>query len=82
MMTFKDFIKKYNLRNKTTSNLKTQHILSSSFLDDVGIFLSDDPFKSDTGIVNLHPSKGTQWVSYLNEKYFDSFGCAPPMKLS
>ena len=40
------------------------------------------PFKSDIGSVNLHPSKGTHWVSYLNENYFDSYGCAPPKKLS
>ena len=58
MMTFNDFDKKYNLRNKATSNLKIQHVLSSLSLDDVGIYLRDGPIKSDIGIVNLHPSKG------------------------
>ena len=33
-------------------------------------------------MVNLHPSKGQHWVSYLNEKYFDANGCAPPKKIS
>ena len=29
-------------------------------------------FTSDFGIVNLDPSKGTHWVCYINETYFDS----------
>ena len=81
-MTFNDFIKKYKLKNKATSNLKIQQVLSSLYLNDVGIYFRDDPFKSDIGIVNLHWSKGTHWVSYSNEIYFDSYGCAPPKKLS
>ena len=81
-MTFNDFIKKYNLRNKATSNMKIQQVLSSLSLNDVGVYLRDGPFESDIGIVNLHPSKGTHWVSYLNENYFDSYGCALPKKLS
>ena len=44
MMTFSDFIKKYKLESKATSNLKIQQILSSLFLDDVGIYLRDGPF--------------------------------------
>ena len=48
----------------------------------VGICLRDGSFSSDIGIVNLHPSKGTHWVCYLNENYFDSYGCTPPRKLS
>ena len=30
----------------------------------------------------LLPSKGTHWVVYINENFFDSYGCAPPQKLS
>ena len=82
MITFNEFIRKYNLRNKATTNMKIQQVLSSLSLNDVGIFLRDGPFEADIGIVNLHPSKGTHWVSYLNENYFDSYGCAPPKKLS
>ena len=81
-MTFNDFIKKYKLKNKATSNIKIQQVLSSLGLNDVGIYLRDGVFKSDIGVVNLHPSKGTHWVSYLNENYFDSYGCALPKKLS
>ena len=82
MMAFNDFIKKYKLKSKATSNIKIQQVLSSLSLKDVGIYLRDGPFSSDIGIVNLHPSKGTHWVCYINENYFDSYGCSPPMKLS
>ena len=82
MMTFNDFIKKYKLKSKATSNIKIQQVLSSLSLNDVGIYLRDGPFSSDIGIVNLHPSKGTHWVCYINENYFDSYGCSPPKKLS
>ena len=81
-MTFNDFIKKYKLKHKATSNIKIQQVLSSLGLNDVGIYLRDGVFKSDISVVNLHPSKGTHWVSYLNENYFDSYGCAPPKQLS
>ena len=47
----------------------------------VGFYLRDGPFSTDIGVVNLHPSKGTHWVCYINEIYFDSYGCSPPKKL-
>ena len=81
-MTFNDFIKKHNLKNKATSNIKIQQVLSSLSLNDVGIYLRDGPFESDIGIVNLHQSRGTHWICYINENYFDSYGCVPPKKLS
>ena len=82
MMTFNDFIKKYKLKNKTTSNIKIQQVLSSLSLKDVGIYLRDGPFSINIGIVNLHPFKGTHWVCYINENYFDSYDCVSPKKLS
>ena len=81
-MTFNDFIKKYNLKNKATSNIKIQKVLTSIGLDNIKIYLRDGPFSSDIGIVNLHPSKGSHWVCYINENYFDSYGCVCPKKLS
>ena len=62
MITFIDFVQKHNLKNKATSNLKLQQVLSSFGLKDVGIYLRDGPFKNDIGKVNLHPSKGTHCV--------------------
>ena len=81
-MTFNDFIKKYKLKNKATPNIKIQQVLSSLSLKDVGIYLRDGPFSSNIGILNLHPFKGTHWVCYIDENYFDSYGCVCPKKLS
>ena len=82
MMSFNDFVKKFDLKNKATSNIKIQKVLTSIGLDNINIYLRDGPFSSDIGIVNLHPSKGTHWVCYINENYFDSYGCSPPKILS
>ena len=30
-----------------------------------------------SGIVNLHPTKGTHWVIFTNQNYFESYGCHP-----
>ena len=81
MISFKNFVKKYKLKNRATSNIQIQQILSSLGLNDVRIYLRDGLFESDRGIVNLHPSKGSHWVCYINENYFDSYGCSPPKKL-
>ena len=80
MMSFNEFIKKHKLKNKATSNIKVQQVLSFLSLNDVGIYLRDGPFKTDTGVVNLHPIKGTHWVCYINENYFDSYDCVCPEK--
>ena len=82
MISFNEFIKKHNLRNKATSNIKIQRVLNSIGLNNIEIYLRDGPFSSDIGIVNLHPSKGTHWVTYINENYFNSYGCVSPKKLS
>ena len=81
-MLLNDFVKNYKLKNKATSKIKIHQVLSSLFLNDVGIYLTDGPFESDIGIVNLHPSKGTHWICYINENYFDSYGVVSPKKLS
>ena len=80
-MTFNDFIKKNILKNEAKSNEEVNRVLSSLGLSDVGIYFRDRPFKSNVGIVNLHPSKETHWVCYINENYFDSYRCSPPQKL-
>ena len=69
---FNEFVRKHNLNNKATSNINCYQFLSSIGLDNVGLYLRDGPFPSDVGIVNLHPTKGTHWVVYINENYFDS----------
>ena len=68
------------MKNKAISNIKK--ILSSFYLNDAKTYLKDGPTLSDVGFGSLHPSKGTHWVVYLNENYFDSYGCVPTNKLS
>ena len=82
MITFSDFIQKNNLKNKATSNIKFYQLFSSLGVNEVGIYLRNGPFQSDIGIVKLHPTKGTHWVCYRNEKYFDSYGVVCLKKLS
>ena len=82
MMLFKDFVKKHKLKNKATSNIKIQQVLTSIGLDNDNIYLRDGSFSSDIGIVNLDPLLGTHWVVYIDQNYFDSYGCVPPKKLS
>ena len=77
-----DFIHKYNLKYKATSNIKIQQILFPLSLSDVGIYLRDGPFETDIGILNLHPCLGTHCVLYNHECYFDSYGRTRPNKLS
>ena len=82
MMLFKDFVKKHKLKNKATSNIKIQQVVTSIGLDNDNVYLRDGSFSSDIGIVNLDPLLGTHWVVYIDQNYFDSYGCVPPKKLS
>ena len=82
-MTFNEFVRENNLKNKATSNIKIYEVLKKIGLDSkVGIYLRDGDFLTSYGVVNLHASKGTHWVCYINENYFGSYGCSPPKKLS
>ena len=44
--------------------------------------MRDDNFTTDSGIVNIHPSKETHWVMYTNQTYFDSYVCPPQQTYS
>ena len=81
-MTFNDFIHEHNLKNKATKNIKIYEVLKKIRLDSkVGIYLRDGDFLTSYGIVNLHPSRGTHWVLYIKDCYFDSYVCTLPEKL-
>ena len=43
--------------------------------------MRDDTCSTDSGIVNLHPTKGTHWVMFSDKFYFDSYGCPPPTNI-
>ena len=82
MITFNDFNKKYNLKNRATSNIKIYEPLKEMGLDSmVGIYLRDGDFSTIYGIVILRPSRGTHGVCYIKDCYFDSYGFSPPKKL-
>ena len=67
-MSFNDFILKYKLKNKATSNIKNYVVLKKIRLDSkLGIFLRDGNFSTNYGIVNLHPSKGSHWICYIKD---------------
>ena len=91
------FHQKNNLKKKATSNIKSQRILSSlalnarhancrQNLNAVAMYLGDGSYTFDVGTVTFHPTKGTYWVAYINQKDFDSLGYLvvppPPQKIS
>ena len=85
-LSFKEFVEKYRLKNEATSNVKVKEILNmlraSSELDTAcGIYMRGDKFTTTSGIVNLHPTKGTHWVMFVNEFCFDSYECPPPTNI-
>ena len=47
----------------------------------VAIYLRDGNCSTNYGISNLHPSKGSHWICYIKDDYFDSYGCPPPKNL-
>ena len=79
-MSFNELIKKFNLKKKATSNINFYQVLDFIGSNNVGIYLRDGPFANYNGIGNLHPSKGTHWVCYINENYIVSCGYSPPKK--
>ena len=80
-LSFKEFVNKYGLKNEATSNVEIKEILKLMNTS-CGIFMRDDKFITTRGIVNLHPTKGTHWVMFVNEFYFDSYGCPPPLNIT
>ena len=49
MLSFNDFVHKYNWKNEAMSNIRIQQILSSLSSSDVGIYLRDGLFTTDVG---------------------------------
>ena len=81
-MSFKEIVKKYGIKNEATSNIKIKELLKElDFHESCGIYMRDDKFTTMAGIVNLHPTKGTHWVMFINEYFFDSYGCPQPLNI-
>ena len=79
-LSFKEFVNKNGLKNEATSNVEIKEILKLMNTS-CGIYMRDDKFTTTSGIVNLHPTKGTHWVMFTNQNYFDSYGCPPPTNI-
>ena len=77
ILNFKDFLKKYNLKNDTMNESQLQKVY------DYPIYPTDSKTYSDKGFVNIDNGSrgGTQWVAFIvkdkKSYYFDSFGVQP-----
>ena len=77
ILTFKDFTKKYNLKNDTMNESQLQKVY------DYSIYPRDSQIYSDRRFVNIDNGSqgGTHWTCFIvkNNKpfYFDSFGGQP-----
>ncbi len=72
------FMKQYKLQNKATSNKKISEVINKLGIKDFNIYMRDDKLTTKQGIINLHPKKGTHWVCYFIDRYFDSYGHRAP----
>ena len=79
-LSFQEIVDKDGLKNEATSNVKIQQILNELHLP-TKVYKRNDTFSTDSGIVNLHPTKGTHWVMFSDKFYFDSYGYPPPTNI-
>ena len=74
---FKDFMKKYNLKNDSTNESQLQKVFNYS------IYPQDSKIYSDEGFVNIDDGSmgGSHWTCFIvkdnKSYYFDSFGGQP-----
>ena len=77
IINFKNFMKKYNLRNNTMNESELQKIYNYP------IYPRDSKIYSDGGFVNIDDGSmgGTHWTCFIVQDnksfYFDSFGGQP-----
>ena len=77
LLNFKDFMKKYNLKNDTMNETELQRIYNYP------IYPRDSKIHSDKGFINIDDGSkgGTYWTCFIvkdnNSFYFDSFGSQP-----
>ena len=63
-LSFKKFLNTHKLKDAPTSNVKIYNTLKNIYLE-CTTKMRDDPINSNCAIVNLHPTKGTHWVSLI-----------------
>ena len=77
ILGFKDFMKKYNLKNDTVNEGQLQRVYNYH------IYPRDSKLYSDEGFVNIDSGSqcGTHWICFIvkdkKSYYFDSFGGQP-----
>ena len=77
ILTFKNFMKNYNLKNDTMTESELQRVYKYP------IYPRDSKIYSDKGFVNIDDGsmKGTHWICFYIKNnisyYFDSFGVQP-----
>ena len=77
VLNFKDFMKKYNLKNNTMNESQLQKIYNYP------IYPRDSKIYSDKGFVNIDDGSqgGSHWTCFIvkdnKSYYFESFGGAP-----
>ena len=72
------FYKEKQYKNEALSNMKLHQVLSLFGHSQVGVSLRDSLFTTNIVIQNLHPTKGTHGVAYIDDMYFDSYR-GPPL---
>ena len=73
MLTFAQFLKQHNLKNKSTSNIEIKNVNP-----DVEVVTKSQPIKTNKTIINLDDDRGTHWTLLIRGNYFDPFGVGPP----
>ena len=80
MSKLKEFMKNHNLKNEATSGKKLLEIANKLGLKDFNIYIRTEALTSNQGIINLTDNykKGTHFVAFKDNFYFDSFCTQPP----
>ena len=77
-LLFEEFCRKYGLKNASTSSDEIYKVAKDIGLKDFSIYTDDQKLKTKCGLINLdEKGKGTHWVCYYENNYFDSFGGPP-----
>ena len=77
-MLFEEFCRKYGLKNASTSSDEIYKVVKELGLNDFGIYTDNQKLKTKCGLINLdEKGRGTHWVCYYENNYFDSFGGPP-----
>ena len=71
----KEFVDKYEIKDEATTNIEIQQIINTNqrfalrcdLHLPTKVYMRGDQFTTTAVIVNLHPTKGTDWVMFIND---------------